>query len=151
MKHLHILVLVLCVSDITLGQQLQPNEAAAIEAAWASGQRLTNVPVSVIHGFDTKAPIQSILTDATGIARTSTKFWERIEVHLPRSGAGGHIACLMVNSKCAALPVGASLDKTNGVLYWHVPNAYKGDFDLVFVQPGSRPGVVRVTTGTGSK
>jgi hypothetical protein len=64
--------------------------------------------------------------------------------------AGDHMACLMVNAKCQALPVGASLDKKNGILYWHVPNAYKGDFDLVFLQTGSAVAALRVTTGTGS-
>lgn len=134
--------------------QLTAAEAQAIEAAWASGQRLTNTPVGIARGFDrpgAAAPVQNVTTDATGIARTSTKRWERIVIHLPRPVAADHMACLMVNGtgKCLPLPVGASIDKANSILYWHVPNAYKGDFDLVFLQLGSRPGVVRVTAGTG--
>src|SRR2546430_2573616 len=70
--------------------------------------------------------LKSILTDLTGTARTNRKQWERIEIHLPRFVAADHIACFMVNSKCTALPVGASLDRKNSILYWQVPNAYLG-------------------------
>ncbi len=131
--------------------QLLPSEAKAIEDAWASGLRLANVPVQIRHGFDTNAPLANVAADATGMSRTSTKHWERIEIHLPRIAVADHMACLMVNSKCRALPVGASIDKKKSILYWQVPNAYKGDFDLVFLQPGSAAGAVRVTAGIGSK
>jgi hypothetical protein len=144
-------VLILTASATLRGQQLVASEAAILEKAWASGPRLANTPISIKRGFSMalNAPLQSFSTDATGIARASTKFWERIEVHLPRLVTGDHMVCLMVNSKCQALPVGASLDKKNGILYWHVPNAYKGDFDLVFLQTGSGVASVRVTAGTG--
>jgi hypothetical protein len=132
-------------------QQLTPAEATTLEKAWASGPKLANTAVTLNRGFLASAPLESLQTDAAGIARTSTKFWERIEIHLPRVIAADHVACLMVNSKCQPLPVGASIDKKASILYWHVPNAYKGDFDLVFLQPGSLPGAVRVTTGTGVK
>jgi hypothetical protein len=134
-------------------QQLLPSEVNTLEKAWASGPRLANVAVSLQRGFsasNTSAPRENLSTDAAGIARTSSKFWERMVIHLPRVVATDHMACLMVKSKCEALPVGASLDKKNSILYWHVPNAYKGDFDLVFLQPGSAPGAVRVTAGAGS-
>jgi hypothetical protein len=156
MKYLKILLVFVCGSGVLLGQELQPNEATTLETAWASGQHFANIVVPIVRGFNANpnsaaAPSESISTDATGIARTSTKFWERIEIHLPRAVAADHMACLMVNSKCQALPVGASLDKKKSILYWHVPNAYKGDFDLVFLQPGPRVGAVRVTAGTDSK
>jgi hypothetical protein len=148
-------LIIVCAAVGLQAQQVLPSEVAAIETAWASGQRLTNTPVSITRGFAVPgnpaaapaAPSESISTDATGIARTSTKSWERIVIHLPRVVAANHIACLMVNSKCQALPVGARLDKANSILYWHVPSPYKGDFDLVFLQPGSRAGAIRVTTG----
>jgi hypothetical protein len=135
---------------------LQPTDASAIEAAWASGQRLSNIVIPILHGFTnpnskTLTAIPTLTTDASGIAQTRTKFWERIEIHLPRFTAADHMACLMVNSKCRPLPVGASIDKKTGILYWHVPNAYKGDFDLAFLQSGSRVGVIRVTAGTDSR
>ena len=139
-------------------QQLLPTEVQALEAAWASGQRLTNTPVTLTRGFTAPTapgqavvavPSETVTTDTTGIARTSTKRWERIVIHLPRATSANHMACLMVSGKCQALPVGASLDKANSILYWHVPNAYKGDFDFAFLQAGSRVGVVRVTAGTG--
>ncbi len=157
MKHFQIGLIIVCASAGLQAQQVLPTEVQAIETAWATGQRLTNTPVSITRGFTAPGaaatvttPSESISTDTTGVARTSTKFWERIVIHLPRVVAANHMACLMINSKCQALPVGASLDKTNSILYWHVPNAYKGDFDFVFLQPGSSPGLIRVTTGTGN-
>ena len=151
-RYVPTLLAILCAPFALHGQQqLLPNEAAAIEAAWASAPRLLNIPIPVRRGFDKDAPFENITTDVTGIGRTNTKHWERIEIHLPRFLAVDHVACLMVNSKCRALPVGASLDRKNSILYWHVPNAYKGDFDLVFFQPGSGIGAIRVTTGFGSK
>ena len=155
MKPFRMGLIIVCACIGAHAQQLLPSEVQAIETAWASGQRLANTPVSITRGFAAPgsaaaAQSESASTDATGIARTSTKRWERIGIHLPRTVAADHMACLMVNSKCQALPVGASLDKKNSILYWQVPNAYKGDFDLVFLQPGSRPGAVRVTTGTGN-
>ncbi len=147
LKTLHLSCLVLGVSFSSYGQ-LQPNEASAIETAWASGQRLANTIVPLKRGFDTKTPFESLSTDAAGVARASTKQWERIEVHLPPAVAADLTVCMMVGSKCQQLPVGASFDKKNSILYWHVPNAYKGDFDLVFLQPGSRAGCVRITAGS---
>jgi hypothetical protein len=149
------LVFIACAIGVQ-AQPVLPSEVQALEAAWATGQRLANTPVSITRGFDkpgpgAAAPVQNVSTDGTGIARTSTKFWERIVIHLPRTVVADHMACLMIQGKCQPLPVGASIDKKNSVLYWHVPNAYKGDFDLVFLQPGSRVGVVRVTAGTDSK
>ena len=154
MKPFRMGLIIVCACIGAHAQQLLPSEVQAIETAWATGQRLTNTPVSMTRGFTAPgaaaAPSENTSTDATGIARTTTKRWERIVIHLPRVVAANHVACLMVNSRCQALPVGASLDKANSILYWHVPNAYKGDFDLVFLQPGSRVGVIRVTTGTGN-
>ena len=128
--------------------QLLPSDAAALEAAWASGDRLAHADIPVRRGFNLNAPFEHISTGAIGIATTNTVQWERIEIHLPRAASVTHIACLMVDGKCRNLPVGAKLDKKNSVLYWHVPNAYKGDFDLVFLQPGGRVGAVRVTAGS---
>jgi hypothetical protein len=71
-----------------------------------------------------------------------------LEVHLPPAVAADLSVCLMVSSKCQALPVGASFDKKNSIFYWHVPAAYKGDFDIVFLQPGPRVGSVRITAGS---
>jgi hypothetical protein len=122
-------------------------EASAIEASWTSGQRLTSANVQVFHGFNA-ATAEALVTDSTGIARTRTKQWERIEVHLPRVVSANHMVCLLVNSKCQGIPVGSSIDKVNSIFYWHVPNVFKGDFDIVFLQPGSAPGVLRVTTGS---
>jgi hypothetical protein len=139
---------IILTASFSLYGQLQPSEASAIEAAWASGQRLANISVPLRRGFDAKAPFENISTDATGIARASTKQWERIEVHLPPAVAADLTVCLMVNSKCQALPVGASFDKRNSTFYWHVPAPYKGDFDFVFLQPGSRVGSVRITAGS---
>ncbi len=150
MKRLPLVLLIFFGPTISQGQQLTPSEAATIEAAWASGTRLVNVTVPLRRGFDVNSAFENISTDATGTARTVTKFWERIEIHLPQMGPADHMACLMVNSKCKALPVGARLDKKNGILSWHVPNAYKGDFDLVFLQPGSGVASVRVLAGKGS-
>jgi hypothetical protein len=153
MKHFRMVLIIVCAFTGLQAQQLLPSEVNTLEKAWASGPRLANVPVSLQRGLSTSktsAPLENLSTDAAGIARTSTKFWERIVIHLPRVIAADHMACLMVKSKCEALPVGASLDKKNSVLYWHVPNAYKGDFDIVFLQPGSSPGAVRVTAGAGS-
>jgi len=129
-------------------QQMLPSEAPVIEAAWASSQRLIYADVSVRRGFNVNAALEHTSTDIAGIARTSTKQWERVEIHLPRLLAVDHMACLMVNSKCRPLPVGASIDKKKSILYWHVPNAYKGDFDLVFLQPGSGVAAVQVTAGS---
>ena len=158
MKHFRMGLIIICACAGVLAQPVLPSEAQAIESAWASGLRLVNTPVSITRGFAipgtpaaAAAPVQNVSTDAGGIARTSTKFWERIVIRLPRTVAADHMACLMVNGKCQALPVGASIDKKNSILYWHVPNAYKGDFDFVFLQPGSRPGSLRVTAGTDSK
>src|SRR5258708_14598697 len=147
-------LLLLCACCVLQAQQIASVGFHEIEKAWASGPRLANTTISLRRGFranNVSAPLENFSTDAAGIARTSTKYWERIEIHLPRILAVDHAACLMVNSKCQALPVGASLDKKNSILYWQVPNAYKGDFDLVFLQPGSSPGAVRVTTGTGTQ
>jgi hypothetical protein len=146
MKSSHIGWLLLA-NSIFLYGQLLPSEAAAIETAWASGQRLLNTTIPVRRGFNANAPFENLSTGPTGIARMSTQRWERIEIHLPRTVATDHLGCLMINSKCTSLPVGTSLDKKNSILYWHVPNAYKGDFDLVFFQPGSHVSVVRVTAG----
>ena len=154
MKHFRLGLIVFCASAALQAQQLLPSERSALEKAWASGPRLATSAVSISRGFsanNASAPLENLSMDAMGIARTSTKFWERIVIHLPRTVASDHMACLMVKSKSEALPVGASLDKKNSILYWHVPNAYKGDFDLVFLQSGSIPGAVRVTAGTGSK
>ena len=157
MKPFRMGLVIVCACIGAHAQQLLPSEVQAIETAWATGQRLTNTPVGITHGFDkpgAAAPVQNVTTDTTGIARTSTKYWERIVIHLPRVVAADHMACLMVNGsgKCRPLPVGASIDKHNSILYWHVPNAYKGDFDLVFLQAGAgaKPGAVRVTAGTGN-
>ena len=147
MKIVPSLLLVLSASLPIYGQLL-PSEAAALEAAWASADRLAHADIPLRRGFNLNAPFEHISTDATGIAATSMVQWERIEIHLPRAGTVDHIACLMVNAKCRNLPVGAKLDKKNSILYWHVPNAYKGDFDLVFLQPGGRVGAVRVTAGS---
>src|SRR5713101_8347118 len=144
LKTLRLSFLVFGVSFSSYGQ-LQPSEASAIEAAWASGQRLANAAVSLKRGFDPKAPFENNTTDANGIARSSTKYWERIEIHVPRILDVDHMACLMVHSKCIPLPIGTTFDNRKGILFWHVPNAYKGDFDFVFLQPGSRVVVFRVT------
>jgi hypothetical protein len=151
MKFVLLMLIGVSCSAVSYGQALLAAEAASIESAWASGARLKNATVQISRGFDLKPALQSATTDATGVTQTSTKYWERIVIHLPRLVSGDHMACLMVNSKCRPLPVGASLDKKNGILYWHVPNAYKGDFDLVFLQSGSSAGAVRVTAGAGSK
>lgn len=145
-----IVMRLLCLSLLLPGlcslfAQLRPNEAADIEKAWAAGPRLSGAGVTVRRGFDQKAAAENTNTDASGIARASTARWERVEIHLPRAADAEHAACLMVDSKCQPLPVGASLDRKNGILYWDVPNAYKGDFDLVFLQPGSRAGAVRIS------
>jgi hypothetical protein len=153
-KQFGMVLIMIGFSAAAQAQQLLPNERAALEKAWTSGPRLANSNVSLSRGFsanNASVALETLSTDAVGIARTSTKFWERIVIHLPRTVASDHMVCLMVNSKCEALPVGASLDKKNSILYWHVPNAYKGDFDFLFLQLGSLPGVVRVTAGTGSK
>jgi hypothetical protein len=147
MKIVSLILLVLSASLSVYGQLL-PSEAAALEAAWASGDRLTHADIPLRRGFNLNAPFEHISTDATGIAATKTVQWERIEVHLPRAASVDHIACLMVDAKCRNLPVGASIDKKNSILYWHVPNAYKGDFDLVFLQPGGRVGAIRITAGS---
>jgi hypothetical protein len=149
MKRLRIILLLSFAPVASYGQQLNPGEAATIEAAWASGARLVNTTVPLRRGFDINSPLENISIDSTGTAHTVTRFWERIEIRLPKIGLADHMACLMVNSKCKALPVGARLDKKNGILSWHVPNAYKGDFDLVFLQPGSGVASVRVTAGKG--
>src|SRR5260370_28222645 len=99
--------LILGVSFSVYGQLL-PSDASAIEAAWASGPRLANAVVPLKRGFDTKAAFENPSTDANGIARSSAKYWERIEIHVPRLLAVDHLACLMVNSKCAALPIGTA-------------------------------------------
>jgi len=131
------------------GQQaLTSIEASALEAAWASSLRLVNTDVPLLRGFNVSGTFEHISTDTAGVARTSTKQWERVEIHLPRFLAVDHMACLMVNSKCRPLPVGASIDKKKSILYWHVPNAYKGDFDLVFLQPGMGIASVRITAGS---
>jgi hypothetical protein len=130
--------------------QIAAKDAVDIEAAMASGKRLFGAPLEIRRGFDRAdrpelVSTESVSTDVAGIARVSTRQWERIVVKLPRSVSADHTACLMVNSKCSPLPVGASLDSKSGMFYWHVPNAFKGDFDLVFYQSGSSPVVVRVT------
>ena len=142
------LLLLVLSASVPMNGQLLPSEAAALEAAWASGDRLAHADIPVRRGFNLNTPSEHISTDAKGIAATKTVQWERIEIHLPRAASVDHIACLMVDAKCRNLPVGAKLDKKNSVLYWHVPNAYKGDFDLVFLQPGGRVGAVRVTAGS---
>lgn len=134
-----------------LRAQVLVSEAPILEAAWASGKRLTNANVQIYHGFGAataEAAAEAAATDSTGIARTKTKQWERIEVHLPRVISANHIVCLLVDSKCQGIPVGSSIDKQKSIFYWHVPNVFKGDFDILFLQPGSAPGVVRVTTGS---
>ncbi len=140
--------LLLSASVSIRGQQPTGKDFTTIESAWASARHLANTVVTIRRGFNPAAPLESASTDGTGSARTTTKYWERIEIHFPRIGAADTVACLMIDSKCNALPVGASLDKKNSILYWHVPNAYKGDFDLVFFQPGSAAGNVRVTAGS---
>ena len=149
------LLLLLLSALLPIYGQLLPNEAAALEAAWAPTNglapavaRLANVDVVLRRGFNPNALFEHILTDAAAIARTNTVQWERIEIHLPRIVGADHMACLMVDSKCRNLPVGAKLDKKNSILFWHVPNAYKGDFDLVFLQPGGRVGAIRITAGS---
>lgn len=125
-------------------------DAAQIEAAMTTGKRLASATVEIRRGFDQAArlnapPPEYASTDAAGISRTSTRQWERIEVRPPRAGAAYFLGCLWVDSKCGSLPVGSSFDKATGTFYWHVPEAFKGDFDLVFHQPGSSPLVVRIT------
>jgi hypothetical protein len=148
MKYFITIPLIACIPTVLCGQPLLPREAAAIEKAYAAPQRLTNAVVQIRRGFNQNAAFENTPADVAGIARTSTKTWERIEIHLPRVLSSDHMACLMVNSKCRNLPVGASLDKKNSILYWHVPNPYKGDFDFVFLQPGGQPMAVRVTAGS---
>jgi hypothetical protein len=135
-------------AQLQVQQTLTPTEAATLEAAWAAGLRLANTDVPLMRGFNLNGVFEHISTDTAGIARTNTKQWERVEIHLPRVAASDHMVCLMVNAKCRPLPVGASIDKKNGILYWHVPNAYKGDFDLVFLQPGSGVASVRISAGS---
>lgn len=130
--------------------QITAKDAADIEAAMASGKRLFGSSVEIRRGFQRvdrpeTFSAESASTDVAGVARMSTRQWERVVVRLPRNVSADHIACLMVDSKCSPLPVGASLDSKAGIFYWHVANAFKGDFDLVFYQPGSSPIIVRVT------
>jgi hypothetical protein len=151
MKYLCVISLILCTSAVCYGQPpLLSIEAAPLETAWTSGPRLANTSVPLLRGFHiptTSATFENISTDATGIARMSTKRWEPIQIVLPRPLTADYMGCLMVKSKCTPLPVGSKLDKKTGIFYWHVPNAYKGEFDLVFLQPGSRLAIIRITAG----
>jgi hypothetical protein len=157
MKAFNVL-LFFCSPSVFAQPPLLQNEASVIEAAWASGQRLTNAPVGIRHMavpvasnlLSENSVLESLATDATGMVKTQTKFWERIIITLPQTANADYMACMIVNGKCRPLPVGAVLDRKQGLLYWHVPNAYKGNFDLVFHQPGSVPGFVRVNAGVGA-
>jgi hypothetical protein len=149
MKHLHFVLLLLCTVSASLGQQsLDQSEAVVIEAALASGHFLTKAPVRIVHFASAAATTELVSSDASGMTRTATRQWEVIEIHFPRITTADHMACLLINSKCVALPVGARLDRSKGILSWQVPNAYKGDFDIVFLQPDVGVGKVRVSTGT---
>src|ERR1700722_14124301 len=142
MAALRIVFILICVCAAVA--QVRPDGSAAIEAAWASGQPFSNATVMIQRGFGSQGSLQSINADVNGVTRTTTKYWERIRIQLPRTVEADHLGCLMVNARCRPFPVGATLDKQNSIFYWHVPNQYKGDFDLVFFQPGSRVLVIRV-------
>ena len=68
----------------------------------------------------------------------------RVVVDPFRGGKGTYHAYLVANGELRELPVGASFDRTNGVLYWQPGVGYSGAYDFVVVRDGRERVPVRV-------
>ena len=69
---------------------------------------------------------------------------ERVVVDASSAGAGSYEAYRVVNGRLDALPIGASFDRSRGVLYWQPSVGYVGDYDFVIVNGKKERTQVRV-------
>ncbi|NUR54598.1 MAG: hypothetical protein HOQ29_09135, partial [Acidobacteria bacterium] len=71
--------------------------------------------------------------DTAGPRLVTARPDERIVVDAARAGIHRYDAYLVAGSELRALPVGASFDTANGVLYWQPTLGYTGAYDFVIV------------------
>jgi hypothetical protein len=101
-------------------------------------------PVRLMRGYDDNAPRKTIrrLPEGAGhsISAINVKPMERIVLHLGKpgktddSGAGIITGYHVIDGKLEKLPLGSTLDSTNGIFYWIPPQGFMGRHQLVFLE-----------------
>jgi hypothetical protein len=86
-------------------------------------------------GYNPESPLQRIEDGAIQVEQA-----ERIELHLPGEIERG---CLLIGDECRDLPVGSTLDRTEGIFYWGIDPAFLGAYTLRF-EGASAPAEVQI-------
>jgi Leucine-rich repeat (LRR) protein len=96
-------------------------------------------PINIRKGYGRNIQPRIIYPDAMGISRIEIKELERIELHLSNADSG----YLIAGNKLHPLPVGSTLDKTNGTFSWIPGPGFLGEYSMVFVEKNNNGNLSR--------
>lgn len=87
------------------------------------------------RGWNPDAPLRDFETDASGLVTVHAEELDRLELHVPAAGRG-LIAYLWDGIRFGALPIGATLDPSRGVLTWQPGVGFTGAYHFVLLEGG---------------
>lgn len=88
--------------------------------------------VKIRKGFNRNTGTRALPIDASGRIEVEIEELGRIEMHLP--GNGKYDGYMVVNEQLRPLPIGSTMDRSNGVFYWQPGPGAKGTFDFIFIK-----------------
>jgi len=89
----------------------------------------------VKKGCDPEKIPELLYPDEEGVITIEMKEDERVEILL-RNDRGGAFTSgyVVVGDRLRRMPIGSTLDRTNGILYWQPGPAFFGEHRFVFVE-----------------
>ncbi|MBN1938465.1 MAG: SBBP repeat-containing protein [Candidatus Aminicenantes bacterium] len=111
----------------------------------------SRVPVFIRRGFDPEVPVETVIPDDEGRVRFIVPVLSRLEIHLRAETASEptrrlkmHVAAgheagdgsryeafQVVGGERRPLPIGASFDAREGILYWQPGPGFVGEFEII--------------------
>jgi hypothetical protein len=97
------------------------------------GINLSKEPIYVRRGYGKSQQPSTVNVDTNSVFTLEICEVERVVLELGKRASEGYLA---VGDKLRPLPIGSTLDRTNGVFYWQPGPGFIGKYDFIFITRG---------------
>ncbi|UCH92239.1 MAG: hypothetical protein JSV88_18340, partial [Candidatus Aminicenantes bacterium] len=93
-------------------------------------------PTGIKRSYERDSKLENIYPDYRGFINIEIRELERIEIQLStlQADSNRYSGYMVVGSKLKPLPIGATLNASGGVFYWHPGPGFIGEYRFVFIK-----------------
>ncbi len=102
-------------------------------------------PISILKGFKLDGKKSTIYPDHENVFHVTLSPLDRVEIHIGKVSNGTMSGYMNIGERCSPLPVGSSLDISNGIFYWQPGPGFSGEYSLEFITKENNEDTTRIS------